>query len=89
MAADLERQGNAKYVDEEFDEALDCYTKGLELEPDNASLYSSRAAAHLKLENFLGASVVNLCACVSFVCFCPRSGRKESMLEIAALHNSR
>lgn len=54
MAADLEREGNALYVDEEYEEALERYSKGLELEPQNASLYSSRAAAQLKLENFLG-----------------------------------
>lgn len=54
MAAELERKGNALFVDEDYDAALECYTQGLGVDRSNASLYTSRAAAHLKLENFLG-----------------------------------
>ncbi|GAQ83404.1 SGT1B homolog [Klebsormidium nitens] len=57
MATELERKGNALFVDEDYDAALECYTQGVEMDPGNASLYASRAAAHLKLENFLDAIV--------------------------------
>lgn len=39
-----------------FTEAVDNYTKALELEPENAVYYSNRSAAHAKLDNFQKAA---------------------------------
>ncbi len=54
MAEELEKKGNAAFVDEDFEEAVNLYTKALALDSTNASVYISRAAAHVKLENFTG-----------------------------------
>jgi tetratricopeptide (TPR) repeat protein len=54
MAEELEKKGNAAFVDEDFEEAVNLYTKALDLDSTNASVYISRAAAHVKLENFTG-----------------------------------
>ncbi|CAI5736915.1 unnamed protein product [Hyaloperonospora brassicae] len=42
-------QGNALYVDGEYEEAVACYTRALEAHPDDADALSKRAAAFLKL----------------------------------------
>lgn len=42
-------QGNALYVDEEYEEAVACYTRALETHPNDADALSKRAAAFLKL----------------------------------------
>ncbi|KAH8965277.1 hypothetical protein BDL97_04G109500 [Sphagnum fallax] len=55
MAEELEKKGNAAFVDEDFEEAVNLYTKALALDSTNASVYISRAAAHVKLENFTDA----------------------------------
>ncbi|CAK9224880.1 unnamed protein product [Sphagnum jensenii] len=55
MAEELEKKGNAAFVDEDFEEAVNLYTKALDLDSTNASVYISRAAAHVKLENFTDA----------------------------------
>jgi hypothetical protein len=55
-AEDLEKRGHTAFVEEDFDEAVNLYTEALSLEPSNASLYITRAAAHTKLENYTGNS---------------------------------
>ena len=42
-------QGNALYVDEQYEEAVLCYTRAIERHPDDADTLSKRAAAFLKL----------------------------------------
>eukprot|EP00897_Mesotaenium_endlicherianum_P000550 jgi/Mesen1/10496/ME000083S09999 len=54
---DLEREGNSFFVDEDYEAAVDSYTRAIEAEPDNSSLYERRAAAYTKLENFTDAIV--------------------------------
>lgn len=54
MAEDLEKKGHQAFVDEDFEEAVNLYTEALSLEPQNAAVLSSRAAAHTKLENYTG-----------------------------------
>lgn len=55
MAEDLEKKGHQAFVDEDFEEAVNLYTEALSLEPQNAAVLSSRAAAHTKLENYTDA----------------------------------
>lgn len=54
MAEDIEKRGHAAFVDEDYEEAVNLYTEALALEPANATVLSSRAAAHTKLENYTG-----------------------------------
>lgn len=56
MAEDLEKQANAAFVEEEFDSAVELYTKAISANPSNAaSLFTNRAQAHIKLHNFTDA----------------------------------
>lgn len=43
-------QGNSKFVNGRYKEAVDLYTKGIELDSENHILYGNRAASYLKLE---------------------------------------
>ena len=45
-------KGNEALRAGKFQEAVDNYTKALELEPENAVYYSNRSAAYAKLEDF-------------------------------------
>jgi Flp pilus assembly protein TadD len=54
MAEELERNGDKAIVDEDYDQAVTLYTQAIELDPENPSLYVSRAQAHMKLQNFAG-----------------------------------
>lgn len=37
---------------DKFDEAINLYSKAIELHPDNAVLYANRSIANLRMENF-------------------------------------
>ena len=62
-----------------YQDAIDEYTKAVELDPSNAVLYSNRSAAHLKMESYgyalqdastaieLDKAYVKVCVCV---CVC-------------------
>ncbi len=52
--ASIEAKANAKFVDEEFDEAIKLYSEAIDANPGSSQLYSSRAAAFLKTQNYLG-----------------------------------
>lgn len=54
MATEIEI-GNDHFVNEDFQAALDAYSRGLEQQPNHADLLSRRAACHLKLKNFASA----------------------------------
>lgn len=56
MATDLERAAKEAYVDDDFELALDFYTRALDLDPCDAHLLADRAQANLKLENFAGTA---------------------------------
>lgn len=52
-SATLKAQGNEHYSKQEWEKAIECYTKAIELEKDlvkTAPLLSNRAAAYLKLD---------------------------------------
>ncbi|EUB62876.1 Small glutamine-rich tetratricopeptide repeat-containing protein beta [Echinococcus granulosus] len=48
-AESLKTQGNSFMVSEKFDEAIDCYSKAISLDPNNAIYYCNRAAAKSRL----------------------------------------
>jgi len=55
-SATLKDQGNEHYSKQEWEKAIECYTKAIELEKDlvkTAPLLSNRAAAHLNLGDLL------------------------------------
>ena len=46
------KEGNLKFATSKYEEAIELYTKGLELDSENHILYGNRAAACLKMERF-------------------------------------
>ncbi|XP_068243176.1 small glutamine-rich tetratricopeptide repeat-containing protein alpha-like isoform X2 [Palaemon carinicauda] len=54
-AEELKNKGNQLMRDENFTEALDCYTKAISKDSRNAVYYCNRAAAHSKLNQHLDA----------------------------------
>lgn len=61
-AAELKQQGNEHFKRNEFEEALSCYTRALELadkstKPDDRSvLHKNKSACHLKLNDAAAAA---------------------------------
>jgi tetratricopeptide (TPR) repeat protein len=45
----LKEEGNNNFAQGKFNEAVTCYTKGIEIDENSESLWSNRAAAYLKL----------------------------------------
>jgi suppressor of G2 allele of SKP1 len=54
MAAKLIVDANCAFIDEDFETAVELYTQAIDLEP-SSDAYSSRAAVHLKMENWTEA----------------------------------
>lgn len=42
------------FVDDDFESAVDYYSKAIDSSPGSADLYADRAQAHIKLRNFTG-----------------------------------
>jgi len=58
MSADaLFNEGNSLFVDENYEEALDKYSKAIEAQP-KVEFYLKRSACHSKLKNFTGNMVI-------------------------------
>lgn len=57
-ALKLKDEGNASLKNQKYQEAIDFYTKAIELDSTNAIFYSNRAQANIKSENY-GAAVVD------------------------------
>ncbi|KAE9320103.1 hypothetical protein PR003_g17806 [Phytophthora rubi] len=53
---ELKHEGNALFVDEAYEEAVLCYTRALETQPQDADALSKRAAAFLKLHKLREAA---------------------------------
>ncbi|XP_071962789.1 stress-induced-phosphoprotein 1-like [Antedon mediterranea] len=51
-ALDLKTEGNAAYKKKEFDEAIDLYSKAIELDPDEMTYLTNRAAVHFEKKDF-------------------------------------
>eukprot|EP01102_Stenamoeba_stenopodia_P008827 TRINITY_DN2583_c0_g1_i2.p2 TRINITY_DN2583_c0_g1~~TRINITY_DN2583_c0_g1_i2.p2 ORF type:complete len:423 (-),score=115.06 TRINITY_DN2583_c0_g1_i2:26-1294(-) len=45
-------KGNALFSQKQYKEAIEAYTKSIELDPDNTIYWSNRALAHLNLSNY-------------------------------------
>ena len=51
-AKSWKEKGNALVKEKKYKEALDCYTKSIEIDPNDPILYSNRSAMHLNLNEF-------------------------------------
>ena len=51
-AKEWKEKGNALVKEKKYKEALDCYTKSIEIDPNDPILYSNRSAMHLNLNQF-------------------------------------
>ena len=51
-AKDWKDKGNALVKEKKYKEALDCYSKAIEIDPNDPILYSNRSAMHLNLSEF-------------------------------------
>ncbi|CAI5475010.1 unnamed protein product [Closterium sp. Yama58-4] len=54
-AAELAAKGDAQFVDEDYDAAVDLYTQAISANGATENLLCKRAAAHIKLENYTDA----------------------------------
>ncbi|CUM64378.1 uncharacterized protein PRCAT00001980001 [Priceomyces carsonii] len=57
-AIELKDEGNKNLKEHKYEEAIECYTKAINLDPKNAVFYSNRAQVHIKLENY-GLAIVD------------------------------
>lgn len=55
QATKYKDEGNAFIKQQKYQEAIECYTKAIELHDTESIFYSNRALAHLKLDNFQSA----------------------------------
>ncbi|EZG88840.1 putative stress-induced protein sti1 [Gregarina niphandrodes] len=51
-SADWKNQGNAAFKESRFQDAVDCFTKAIELDPEDHVLYSNRSGAWASLEKY-------------------------------------
>ena len=51
-AKDWKDKGNALVKEKKYKEALDCYSKAIEIDTNDPILYSNRSAMHLNLFNY-------------------------------------
>lgn len=54
MAMELAAQAKEAFVDDDFDVAVDLYSKAIDLDPSCADFFADRAQAYFKLQNFTG-----------------------------------
>ncbi|KAL8896264.1 MAG: hypothetical protein Q9192_003183 [Flavoplaca navasiana] len=52
MADSLKAEGNKAFAAKNFDEAIDKFSKAIDIEPENHVLYSNRSGAYASLKNF-------------------------------------
>lgn len=51
-AMEQKAKGTAHYKKKEFSQALECYSKAFELDPENMVFLSNRAAVHMEMKNY-------------------------------------
>lgn len=54
MAKELASKAQEAFVDDDFDVAVDLYSKAIDLDPNCADFFADRAQANNKLQNFTG-----------------------------------
>ncbi|KAL8557305.1 hypothetical protein ACS0TY_004658 [Phlomoides rotata] len=54
-SSDLEKKAKEAFIDDHFELAVDLYTQAIALSPSTAELFSDRAQANIKLQNFTEA----------------------------------
>ena len=52
QALELKEQGNGLYRKKQFEEAIECYNKAIELDPTDMSFLTNRAAAHFEAGDY-------------------------------------
>ncbi|KAL4590898.1 hypothetical protein LXL04_003845 [Taraxacum kok-saghyz] len=57
MASDLAAKAKEAYIDDHFELAVELYSQGILIDPNNSELFSDRAQANIKLKNFTGRHV--------------------------------
>ncbi|KAK2664161.1 hypothetical protein Ddye_002735 [Dipteronia dyeriana] len=55
MASEFAEKAKEAFMDDEFQLAVDCYTKAIDFDPQNADFFADRAQANIKLNNFTEA----------------------------------
>ncbi|KAG7552730.1 RNA recognition motif domain [Arabidopsis thaliana x Arabidopsis arenosa] len=55
MAKEFVEKAKKAYLDDDFDVAVDLYSKAIELDPNCAAFFADRAQANIKLDNFTEA----------------------------------
>ncbi|KAL4559077.1 hypothetical protein LXL04_031210 [Taraxacum kok-saghyz] len=58
MASDLAAKAKEAYIDDHFELAIELYSQGILIDPNNSELFSDRAQANIKLKNFTGMSLL-------------------------------
>ena len=48
----IKKEANTCFSQGQFDKAIELYTSAIEIDPENAILYSNRSFAHLKMESY-------------------------------------
>jgi hypothetical protein len=49
-AEELKAKGNAAFTAKNYDEAIDCFSQGIAIDPNNHVLYSNRSACYAGLQ---------------------------------------
>jgi Flp pilus assembly protein TadD len=49
------QKGNAAFVDEQYETALQHYSTAIDLEPENGEFWVKRSACNYQLKNFAGS----------------------------------
>ncbi|CAH8360104.1 unnamed protein product [Eruca vesicaria subsp. sativa] len=59
MAKELAAKAKEAFVDDDFDVAVDLYSKAIDLDPNCAEFFADRAQANIKLQNFTAEAVAD------------------------------
>lgn len=54
MAKELADKAKEAFLDDDFDVAVDLYSKAIDLDPNCAAFFADRAQANIKTDNFTG-----------------------------------
>jgi len=57
MAKELAEKAKEAFLDDDFDVAVDLYSKAIDLDPNCAAFFADRAQANIKIDNFTGINI--------------------------------